>query len=641
MTIKQIASYWTVLGLASQSSRLRVSMDAKLVLMSESAAIATELDASSVRDHAAAADAEERAASDQEEAEDLEERAEEIRAKGEEDEALATADSAAGEAVAAKGVEEEAEAGAHTARAAEDELAHDADFAEATAEAAAAAESETEALQDAAAVAVCEFIPFLDVVCDAIGGAAEIGLDTAAAAQAAESAAEFAAAAAAAADEEVELAGAAEAQAQATAYEEEAAGLEDKAAEEEAQAEAEQAEAALDEAEADAKNGKSIEEKAEAVEDEGKADAEALESASSWEESMSHGLGAFWDGLLSCFLSMFVCVYYALRISIQFLVPGICTHIPNFIKGGASPALQSKARARLLSHVVLHSLSFLTSARTVSTEWDNIGAHSRLSRGGIILSFAVLAGLLHGGLHGVESHHSHIVYVFRTRELTKTGALRLSLAIGWSVFLKCLFYTLLFTIEALLLWITLGSDRFSLICQPSTHQLVLWSSLSLYSVFHICMFRAKCSCGSKESKTVTAEMPSLQHLMGKEIIEPEKHALLANIENRSDRSPSNNIYYSTDSKPNMKKGCEDNCVDVSVMNKEARTKFWRLQLPFELLIITCVVALLGSCIPKFHNLLPIFYKSFESSALAKWLVPVLAASALAVSIFFFWHSFKQ
>ena len=72
-------------------------------------------------------------------------------------------------------------------------------------ESALAARDEEIALADLEAVAMCEWIPCLNIVCDFLGGAAAVGFHVKAATEAAEAAADFSAAAALKIEEAIEI----------------------------------------------------------------------------------------------------------------------------------------------------------------------------------------------------------------------------------------------------------------------------------------------------------------------------------------------------------------------------------------------------------------------------------------------------
>ena len=667
-------SYVTVLGLAAKSLRYQSSMEAKLILMVESAARASDLDGVSVRDRSEAAELEGKAAADTDEAAELQEMASDLLEEAEEDEARAAADTAEGGTLSYRAAELEAEAGEHLARAAEDGTVLATDEAESAFEALEAAELEAEALEDASLVVICEMIPFLDVLCDVVGAMAEIGSESAAAALSAESTAEIVSAALAASDEEVETTEAAELQARAATDEGEAADLEGRAEDEEIRADLERAEAGEDEAAAEAKFKQSTEERSKAAEDAGRADAEAGGASESWEDSIAHGLGALWDAVLSAALSVFSLFYFALRLLLRFIIPGARAlafeRIPDLVNIGAQEglfALGAKIWRSDLSHVVLHCSIFAVTLGTFSEQLKTLSDQSVRSRGGVVISFACLAGAMHSMVHHIPRHFA-LAKRGKSAPGTESDGLKVpttsarttgSVALRFSVsFLTSfVFLASLFAMEFLIVRICFGPDVFDelFVSGPSLPPF-LWTVCILSAWAHVrtfwpndpmnrsatgerCVATGRIS-GAPPTRSSNSKVLTLDEW--DEGMSNELDALLRDL-------PSANLTLFTDT--HLKRDCggrsggEESDLDFSDSSDNAARygctetadrahRVRHLQLPFEVLVVSCTIALLRTCVPKFNQLLPVLSSNITASGHV-WYIAAAILCFISIFIVFF------
>jgi hypothetical protein len=170
MESSSIIPYTTVLSLAAQSARYEQSMQSNLWSMAQEATKATALQQKAASSETMADESSTMAAENQREGEALELQGEELLTKGEADEALAATDQSMADELGVKSAEEEAAAVSEFGEAAGEEALVEQDFAEANAEAAMAARDGFEADTDEIVVGACEMVPFLDILCDIIGG---------------------------------------------------------------------------------------------------------------------------------------------------------------------------------------------------------------------------------------------------------------------------------------------------------------------------------------------------------------------------------------------------------------------------------------------------------------------------------------
>ena len=239
-----------------------------------------------------AAEARDEAEADRDEAAAETDRAEEAEEKGK----------AAAEET--KADEEEAEAETESSEVAADETAADTEQAGAAAEGARAGEEEAEADADEATEAALIFVPFLDVVADTVGTAAAVGLQAAAAADAAEAAeleSQSVAERAAEADAQAELVKTRAAEAEAHSTE-----ARDSAAAEEAEeaAEGEEADEARAKADEAAKDEDAAQQEASAAEETADAEQSEALAARKFLELVNFAILAAFFALLSLVLAI-------------------------------------------------------------------------------------------------------------------------------------------------------------------------------------------------------------------------------------------------------------------------------------------------------------------------------------------------
>ena len=199
-------SYWTMMSMVIQSSRLEQAMNVELAQMALLTDQSMSLQQASLASQNFALEQEQVAASEQAEVDELQNEASVLLEKSHTDMELATTtEQEAIDELTVQVTTEEEQSTQHVATAALDEETYEHELEQATADAAEATRLGTLAHGDEASVALCEWIPFLDVVCDWVGGITAVGMESDAASIGARSSSELLSASAAKIDEQVEI----------------------------------------------------------------------------------------------------------------------------------------------------------------------------------------------------------------------------------------------------------------------------------------------------------------------------------------------------------------------------------------------------------------------------------------------------
>ena len=597
--------------MAIQSSRWEQSMNLKLTLMTEAAARAASLQSSSAENQALALKNQEAATVDEEQATELEADAAALLEKANADTALAESEQVGVEELEAEIAAEEEQTVAHAAKAALDEATVDADVAEGTADAAEATRIEAQAHGEEIGIGVCEVIPILDLVCDWVGGVTAIGLEVSAAAEVAKAAAEVAAAAAAKADEDAELTLAAEMQAKvaedttaATELQAEEAEVASLAEEEEIQAEEEEAKAEQLFAESEAEEEAAAEEEAEAASEEA-----AAEEAG--EEALEHGVKACWDGVMAAIVGMGALGFFTIRFAFSFLVPA-AIHTTSMVYSvinhdPCSPLKSIRASEKYVSYYFHHFAIFLLAMGSMSGLLVGMNGYGLRARGGIILLFAFTAGIfqaliMHALPRGLRSRNQVCQILLDSLKRT-------------------LFFTSLFSLEILILWVNLGNKIFSTSFLSWLDKWWLWAFFILTLAAHIWFLELPNE--DYALAMLTSTLHEKQSLSSHEV-EPEN----------SDKQPSE----SDSLLPSKSAALEDNNQAAQESTPLSSTpehdlllqnEIHKLQLPLEILVLSCMIALLRHCLPSIRLLWPVS-KELLLHSRPGWLIPFCVACCILI-----------
>eukprot|EP00539_Tryblionella_compressa_P002762 CAMPEP_0178742886 /NCGR_PEP_ID=MMETSP0744-20121128/5914_1 /TAXON_ID=913974 /ORGANISM="Nitzschia punctata, Strain CCMP561" /LENGTH=542 /DNA_ID=CAMNT_0020395859 /DNA_START=153 /DNA_END=1778 /DNA_ORIENTATION=- len=482
MAAARLVSYWSLMGLSVQTSRWEQAMNRNLLEMSQALDLSSSLQATASEQEAMAAENEESAASQELEAKSLQEEAAALLEESEVNTGISATDTMQAEALAAEISTEEAEATAHLAKAAVEEGAADTESAEALADAAEAARIEAQAHGEEIGIAICEFIPILDIACDIVGGVTAVGLEAGASVEAIKAAGETAEVVASKAEEEREVALAAEIEGKVVEDGAAEAELESEATEKGELAEEERLEAEAKEAAADGLLEEAEAEEVLAEEEEAAAaDDEAL-AAGKAGEAIEKSVIACWNGILATACGLLSFAFFSIRAIFNFIVPGFRQVWIGVAKISGSSSASSTSPSNLLefqdslardaSYVFHHFAIFMIVGFTFHSLLSGLGNNSLRARGGILLCFAstcaivqsVALHVLPNGVAKVESACQVVLHFFR----------------------RVIVLSLLFTIEILLIWVVFGSEVFPKIPDFANLVLVLlWMFLVLSLAVHI------------------------------------------------------------------------------------------------------------------------------------------------------------
>lgn len=425
------------------------------------------------------------ATADESESQALKNRAQVFEGEAEALQVSAADDEEGSKALGIKAGEEQTSAEMAAVQAAADEAAADEEDAVAGEATVAAARFESEELSDGAAVVVCEFLPLLDVVCDVVGGIAEVSLATAAAAEVAQAVAATSAAVAARDNERIAVTKAAESEAGAASDGEAAVVLESKAELEEADALADHEEAERDEVESIALHSKSEEEEVLANEKRVNAETEEVGADASLQNAVQHGLFAAQQAILSSATGVLALSYFAIKFLIR-AVGGstrlVATAFASCDRSNSSRRrnwLQSKF-LRDMSYTVVHLLVFVStlalalSHPEVAHVLDGSALCTIRSKGGWLLIFGLTAATAHCSmLHVMPSITRRLYPVWEWVGLFG-------------------FMLVLFILEALILLVALRGSSIgsrALLCIQQIPLWLIWFCLVVCAVVHCCVLR--------------------------------------------------------------------------------------------------------------------------------------------------------
>jgi chemotaxis protein histidine kinase CheA len=545
----------------------------------------------------------EMAASDGADAFRLEGEAKALRSKARTDSSSAEADQYIVDGLEAAEATETEMAEVHHGLAGVEEAASEADAAEATADASEATRFETKAHGEEVAIALCEFLPILDVACDVLGGISAVGLDAAAAVEAVRAATEVAASAASRTERntEIALAGeletmAAEDDAAADAAERDALALESQSREE--QLAAEERETA-----AQGLATKAEQEEALAVEEEtAAADAEA-ESAAQTGKALASGVAASWNGIMASLFGIVSFLFFLFRSCTNFLVPALRQEISGLAKmnqpgdDGGPPVLHRTSIGRDASYVLHHIGIFLVISATFQVLLDGLGDNSLRARGGVILCFALTGGLL------------------QTLSLHMLPNAIMRLDHSWTIVLhfvrRMLVLPVLFSLEILFVCVVLGGKVFAQHHVSRIMVAMLWMCLALSVTMHIALLeipRLQQPRMEPYSSRVFDKSSQFSKATNQEQEPSEMDSLL------SPEGPPKRTLFSLQPKPWFSQLWED---------------IQSLQLPLEVLILACLSAVIFHSTCSTRLLWPAS-KALMISSRLEWLLPVAMGILVAL-----------
>lgn len=587
--------------MAAQSGRFQASMHYHVAEMTKFAAEAALLQKSAMTDASEAAAESTKSAADETESQALEERAAALEVEAEALEVAAAKDEETAEGLEVKVGEEQVEAELSAVRAAADEGVADEEEAVAGEAAISAARFEAEELDDGAAVVLCEFLPLVDIVCDVIGGIAEVSLAAAAAAEVAEAVAATSAAAAAREDEKVAATKAAESEVAAAVDGNAAAALESKAGAEEAEALFDQEEAKRDEAEALALQVEAQEAESLAIEAEAKASAEEVDADVSMEKSAQQGLFAAQKALLSSAIGILALAYFGIKVLTRIL-----GGVSRFMVTDSSKSINNQRCPKLwmgitpkfmhdLSYTFLHVLIFFTTTELLlnhiqpSRVLDHSVTYAIRSQGGLMLIFGLIASTLQLCLlHVLPNTVRHIYFV-------------------WELVALFPFLVILFTMEALIVLVNLrrtaiGSEVLKYILLVPVW--LMCFTLMFFTAIHLFVIPV----GGEVIDQVETDN---EDNIDSDVELSEQTLLLRPIQN-------------------------DTVTHRSSMSTGPNYAWRQLLIPMEILLLSCLAPILVSCFSHAQVLLPLLQHWVDGY---EWMIPVIAVVYVGlISMMVFWSS---
>lgn len=397
----------SVLLLYAQPMYLSKSMTNHLVKMAESLEKSDALSSSAASDEAISTDFAAKAKSDAEKSEAMEAEAVALEAKSKADEAIFEQDVAKEEYYEAKALREEGKANGLYEDAAVSEKIYQEDMEKVLAETSEAAEEIGKTESDAAVTGMCEVIPLLDIVCDVVGGVAAIGFESHASELTAKSVID---AGTAAATKETENGMIAEADAMQGEAEKDADTTLKYAADAEkyeALAQTEKEEAKKDEEQSAELMEQSRTEESMSDIKGSSAEEEEAGAATQWSKFIEEASEAFFDAVISFFAALFFFGKNMLNIITEVVVPGaikLVAFVPStFIDKHGAP-IQNRTHwmsnmwrvlpRKELSYASLHFLTLIIATVMDGTNFAQFNELTSLHKGNVIIAAAIKAAVV-------------------------------------------------------------------------------------------------------------------------------------------------------------------------------------------------------------------------------------------------------
>eukprot|EP00977_Amphora_coffeiformis_P007541 scaffold1650_cov163-Amphora_coffeaeformis.AAC.7 len=587
----RLLQYGSMLSLAAQSARLEQAMNVKLVEMATAAQRAASLQISAASRQAKAAEAEGQATAERAQAGALQQEAAAWWETSNADAARAAAAQAKVQALRVRGAAAKEQAAAHGAAAAFDEATAEAEMAQATADVTEAATVEAQARGEELGMIICEFVPFLDVACNVVGGITAVGMEGLVATEAVQVSAELTAATAAQVKEEKDAAVAAEWQARAA---QDGVAAAEWQAEEAAEAELAQEERVVGgerQAEADTLLEHALVEQDAAAEEEALAAEQQEEAVSLMAESIGKGVLSCWDAIMASLFGMVACVFFLFQLMSKTVPTAVAWLYVGTPPARATVTTPSSGSSlwRDISYNIQHCAIFILVAGIFSNLFTVMDQTSLQARGGIILGFA-FAGAC------TQTIFLHMIPGRLARSQT-LGGLFLH---GTRFFLSL---SVLYTLELLILWAALGQRIFTTEWLERLDPRMWWAILLIPLGAHLRYLEIPLLKRRKDTDIVVSIRNSKvgkPHATEADAFLPIKH-----VESNNDS--------------NRPAGSETKCWFALL-----REDLAKLQLPFEILITACMLDLLIHCIAEAGTLWPAS-NALLLSKRPDWLVPLIYA----------------
>jgi len=601
---RQLWGYGTVVLLGSKSAVYHNSMIKNLDGMALSSGQYIESQAEAGKDLALSAESEEQAQVNSAEASVLHDKAALLREESAEDGALSAEEQISSEKLATQAAEEQTESVLHVTKSTADEVLFRSEIGDATEEAATAVSAEASVIEDASAIAACQAIPFADAFCAIAGAAVGAALEYESSTIGAKSATDFVAATLSKADEDKETALAADFETKSGSDVATAAEQQAKSAINEAASEAELESSLNFEKEADELEIKAKEEIAIETEKDIKGGIEEGEAEEALQKSFKYGLHALWDAGIALFASLASFVVFAYQYLNRFVLPFFGFGAKNAFSLNSFGSIQNPVGLKLsrvklsgvgkqISHVILHIWIMVAALSIFSAKWSILQQYSVISKGGVILLCTLVATAAQ--LLVWHATRTNLIYVTNIvcDDIGKIVPLFLA-ALEESVFLISLF-----TAEFISAWFIFGPNIVSYSFFKSV--LLIWVLLALtwcvhFYIFEVIYFIEIDSCSKieksrEEEKLLKHELSSIQINVTAECYDNE---LSSDLHYGSDGT--SRITQSCPSKKNYSfTSLTKNLFGSSL--KSTTRYFQRMQLPFEILLMSLMVAISVKALP--------------------------------------------
>jgi hypothetical protein len=419
-----------------------------------------------------------------------------LKLQSEEDESLSLQDEQKAQEFTSKAKEEKTSQEALKVKISSEEAIYKTEIEKASTEGTSASSNTINTESDGVATSICEFIPFIDIVCDIVGSIAAVGFESNVAKLSTQSAVDYAAAANTKEAEDVDVEQLNAIQNEMNADVDIASGLTTKSEQEHIKSEEELQQSNTEMEKGDEQSARSKEEELESEEEMTKAEEEELEANQEMEKAMEEGMEALKDAALAGIVSVLVLSFFAIRMMIAVVIPVAASMIGFIPRAMAMPNkygtntvtrpttflaflgnLWTILPKQEVSYFVLHCGVFISTMSTwFYVKFQHLENYTMQSRGGILLFFAFVAGCVQGGLlHALP----HFVIMVNSRwrhyeqidggagYVTSTSMTSISLLpptsyaiiIGGTILklIKAIVYlTPLFIIEITTLWLLLG-----------------------------------------------------------------------------------------------------------------------------------------------------------------------------------------
>jgi len=690
--IVPLFSYSAMCGLTLESIIYEKNRDINILKMSEAITESTMDQSASVSDHELSVELNEKSESEAESSEKSQDEATLLEEESEEQEALAAKDEEMSDTLFEKGSEEQEEVAESTTKATKAEGFFETDMEEANSEAAEAATNEAEGEGSGIATLICNFIPFVDILCDAVGAAAEVrktketsyfvaklchflcvliskmfflqvGSKSSEAMNTATSVASYTAAVTAKAQEDADLASAASFEAQADVDAASATKYQEKATNEEELAEEEKTEAEVDEAKSKGDLAQSEKDEADSAEKETQSEAEELESGEAFERAMNYGLDATVDALLSIFSSLPVLFFFSSKVVRKAASPMV-THVHRQLKTHGfhrgAMAISSSIKMNTI-RTIIHGLLFfwiINVQNQLNHTWDTWNNYSIRQKGGVIIIFATLAGVLNTMIFIYLDNQELVGKIYFItddsnfeRECEQnTESLRNHKHLGFQIVSKMCFFIPLIIIEALILAIVSGG--FGQGEKGRVTSISGWyafAGISLPIIILILLHTSKEDGNDFESISIV-EVSEEENIV-KEIIQTKnvslEYSTSHELSNEKNLKSKEHIDEETGLLSKEKSASIEHGIVYIPFNdynllQEIKKNMIALELPFSILLLTIVVTILHRhAIVTLSGLMPVFEYGINELAtiagsIAGAYIIIIFGSILCISVIICW-----